>query len=232
MISIIIPVYNQSFKLAKCLASILAQTYDNYEVIVVNDKSTHRLSWVFKKYKKEFGVKLDIFNNQINHGAPYSRNKGFRMSRGEYVIFCDADVVMKPDMLMTLYETIKSRPEAAYAYSSHKFGFKNFENLEFSEERLRRMPFIHTTALIRRKSFPEKGFDESLKRLQDWDLWLTMLKNGQKGYWIDRVLFTVDSGGTMSSWLPSLFYKALPFLPKVYKYNQAVKLIKAKHGLD
>lgn len=231
MISIIIPVYNQAKQLAKCLASIEAQTYDNYEVIIVNDRSTHQLSSIVSKYAKIFGIKLELINNQSNHGAPYSRNKGFKKSKGEFIVFCDADVSMHKDMLEKLLNEIKSDQKLAYVYSSHKFGPKNFKNLEFSEERLKKMPFIHTTALLRRKCFPENGFDESLKRLQDWDLWLTMLEQGHTGRWIDEILFEVEAGGTMSTWMPSFFYKVFPFLPKVIKYNRAVKVIKDKHRL-
>ena len=231
MISIIIPIYNQSKQLARCLASIERQTYDNYEVIIVNDRSTRRLSSIVNKYAKIFGIKLELINNQSNHGAPYSRNKGFKKSKGEFVIFCDADVTMRDDMLEKLHTKIRASQEIAYVYSSHKFGSKKFKKLEFSEERLRQMPFIHTTAIIRRKCFPEGGFDESLKRLQDWDLWLTMLEQGHKGLWLNELLFKVEAGGTMSTWIPSFFYKVFPFLPKVIKYKKAVKIIKNKHEL-
>ncbi len=231
MISIIIPVYNQAKYLDKCLASIAKQSYDNYEIIIVNDRSRQKLSWVIKKYQKIFGIKLEIINNQKNHGAPYARNKGFKKSRGEFVIFCDADIEMYSGMLERLLTTLKDNPRFAYVYSSHQFGFKKFNKLAFSSDRLRRMPFIHTTALIRRSFFPSSGFDETLKRLQDWDLWLTILEQGGQGLWVKEVLFKVVPGGTMSSWLPAFVYKFCPFLPKVISYKKAVKTIKAKHGL-
>jgi len=230
MISIIIPVWNHSKQLNRCLASIAEQTYDNYEIIIVNDRSTQKLGWVVNKYKKVFGIKLEVINNQRNHGPQYTRNKGFKKSKGEFIIFCDADIEMKTDMLEKLHSKIVASKNLAYVYSSHKFELKTFKNLEFSKERLKRMPFIHTSALIRRKCFPITGFDESIKRLQDWDLWLTMLEQGHIGGWIDEVLFTVEGGGTMSSWMPSFFYKLFPFLPKVIKYKKAVKIIKNKHG--
>jgi len=231
MISIIIPVWNQSKQLNKCLASIKEQTYDNYEIIIVNDRSTQRLSWVVEKYKKIFGIKLEILNNQKNHGPQYTRNKGFKKAKGEFVIFCDADIEMKADMLEKLHSKIIISKDLAYVYSSHKFGYKKFENLEFREERLKKMPFIHTSSLIRREYFPVTGFDESIERLQDWDLWLTMLEQGHRGGWVDEVLFKVEAGGTMSTWMPSFFYKIFPFLPKVIKYKKAVKIIKDKHEL-
>jgi hypothetical protein len=86
-------------------------------------------------------------------------------------------------------------------------------------------------SLIRRSDFPETGWDESIKKLQDWDLWLTMLEQGHVGLWINKILFRVTPGGTISSWLPAAAYKLLPFLPAVKKYKAAVKIVKAKHGL-
>jgi glycosyltransferase involved in cell wall biosynthesis len=213
------------------LESLLGQTYKNFEVILVNDRSTGKMSSVVNKYKHKFGHQFKLFHNQANHGAPYSRNKGFKMSKGEYVLFCDADVIMRPDMLEMMLKTLKDHPEASYAYSTHRFGRKKFDLWEFSEEKLKQMPYIHSTSLIRREHFPARGWDETLKRLQDWDLWLKMLEEGHRGKWINEELFKVLPGGTMSGWIPSFFYKVFPFLPKVKKYKNAVSTIKEKHNL-
>ncbi len=232
MISIIIPLYNQAKKVDECLASILEQTYENYEVIVVNDRSTDRLSKIIKKYKQEFGIKIEFMHNKENHGAPYTRNKGFRRSKGEFVFFCDADSVLDEEALELMIEALKENSEASYAYSSHKYGHKLFKLWPFDADRLRRMPYIHSMALLRRKHFPKSGWDESLNKLQDWDLWLTMLDNGHTGVWIDQVLFKIKPGGVYSSWLPSPCYRFCPFLPKVKKYKKALKIVKEKHGIE
>lgn len=228
MISIIIPLYNQAEKLDKCLESIRKQTYQNFEITVVNDGSTDHYEPMIKKYREAFGYKFSYIE-QENRGAPAARNRGAQNARGEYIIFCDADIVMKPEMLEQMRQMLEATPAASYAYSSFRWGWKLFRLWPFSAERLKLMPYITTTSLIRRAHFP--GFDESLRRLQDWDLWLTMLEQGHAGVWINRVLFTVHTGGTMSHWLPGFTYKLLPFLPKVKKYNQAVAVIKAKHHL-
>lgn len=233
MISIIIPLYNQAKKLDICLKSIQEQTYENFEIIVVNDRSTDRLSKTISKFKKEFGIKIEFMHNQENHGAPYTRNKGFRRSKGEFLIFCDADVDLHHEALELMLEALKENPEASYAYPSFKFGHKLFKLWPFDAEKLKQMPYIHSTALIRRAHFPKSGWDESLKRLQDYDLWLTMLEQGHKGVWVDKVLFQVQGGGhTMSSWLPSPCYKLCPFLPKVKRYKEAMAIVKEKHGLN
>lgn len=230
MISIIIPVYNQAKKLDKCLKSIQYQTYKKYEIIVVNDGSTDNVDDVIAKYKKVFNYDLEYIT-QENEGAPSARNRGFRKSRGEYVIFCDSDVIMYAKMIELMHHRLIKHPEASYIYSSHKFGGKTFRGIQFDENKLKEMPYIHSTSLIRREHFPESGWDESLKRLQDWDLWLTMLEQGHKGRLIDKVLFKVIPGGTMSQWTPSFVYKLFPFLPRVIKYNAAVDIIKNKHNL-
>ena len=146
-----------------------------------------------------------------------------------------------------MVRALEKHPEASYAYSSFKFGWKKFKLWPFDAEKLREIPYIHTTSLIRYSAIvglspkearakPLGPFDESIKRLQDWDLWLTMLEQGHIGIWIPEVLFhVISTKGTMSSWLPSFAYKIPKWLgiqPKaVARYNEAVARIKEKHNL-
>jgi hypothetical protein len=138
---------------------------------------------------------------------------------------------MKPEMLKTMLDTLYKYPNAAYAYSSFKFGFKTFKLWDFDVEKLKKMPYIHTTSLIQKECFPAGGFDEKLKKFQDWDLWLTMLEAGYQGVWIDKVLYHIASGGVMSTWLPGFAYKFLPFLSIVKKYKEGMRVVKEKHRI-
>jgi len=231
MISIIIPVYNQAQKLAHTLASIAKQTFLDWELIVVNDGSTDNPEQVFTNFVSN--VKLDnrfIFLNQTNGGAPSARNHGWQKSQGDFLFFCDADAVLKNNALELLLDALNSNPDASYAYPSFNWGHKLFKVGEFDADRLKKEPYIHTMALIRRKDFPTVAWDESIKKFQDWDLWLTMLENSKYGIWVDQVLFTVTPGGTISSWLPGFAYKLMPFLSSVKKYNEAKEIILKKHG--
>ncbi|MDD4995499.1 MAG: glycosyltransferase family A protein [Patescibacteria group bacterium] len=227
VISIIIPVFNHREEIGPCLDSIYRQTFSDYEIIVVNDGSTDAFDAAIAPHLNK--IKLI---NQENRGANAARNRGFDASSGDYVIFCDADVQMSPDMLDAMLQSLKDRPEYSYAYSSFRFGFKLFKLFPFNDKRLGAMNFIHTTSLIRRFDFPR--FDENITRFQDWDLWLTMLKNKNRGWWIDEVLFTIKPRHrhNMSEWLPSFAYwKFFGFLPSVQKYRAAEKIIKQKHKL-
>jgi len=232
MISIIIPVYNQAQKLIKTIDSLLRQTYQDYEVIIVNDGSSDAVDTVFAAHYKNMATDNKyLFISQANQGAPAARNRGWREAHGEYLFFCDADAVLKPAALEAMLKTLTENPGASYAYPSFNWGKKLFKVGEFNPDKLRRGPFIHTMALIRRSDFPAAGWDVNVKKFQDWDLWLTMLEEGHIGIWVPQVLFTVAPGGTISSWLPSFAYKFLPFLKRVKTYQTAIKLIKEKHGL-
>ncbi|MFA5000255.1 MAG: glycosyltransferase family A protein [Patescibacteria group bacterium] len=232
MISIIIPVYNQAKKLIKTLSSIARQTYTDYEVIIINDGSHDGVEAIFTAYYKKLETNNNyLFLNQENKGAPAARNRGFKEAKGEYLFFCDADAILKPGALEMMLGVLINNPTLSYVYSSFYWGRKLFKVGEFSPEKLKAAPCIHTMSLIRRTDFPTAGWDEKIKKLQDWDLWLTMLEQGKVGFWIPQALFTVSPGGTISSWLPSFAYKYLPFLPAVKKYQRAVKIVKDKHGL-
>lgn len=222
-ISIIIPIYNQSKSIGKCLESIFNQTFKDFEVIVVNDGSTDDFNAVIRPWE----AKTRLFH-QTNQGAPKARNFGFSKSKGEYILFCDADIAMKPDMLKKMHDLLEKKKAFAYAYSCFKMGFKKFKLWPFDAKKLRQMPYIHSTSLIRRECFP--GWDENLKKFQDWDLWLTMLEKGHQGVWIPEFLFSVKSKGTMSSWIPGFMY-VFPFLKSVKKYREAEKIIKQKHNI-
>ncbi|TSC95432.1 MAG: family 2 glycosyl transferase [Parcubacteria group bacterium Athens1014_10] len=229
-ISVIIPVYQHAKEVEKCLKTIFNQTFKNYEIIVINDGSTDNLLEVLEKYKN----KIKIIS-QENKGAPAARNRGFKESRGKVILFCDADMELKRAILEKLFKILKKNPEKSYVYPSFKFGWKKFRCGEFNSEKLKEMNYIHTSALIRREHFP--GFDESLKKFQDWDLWLTMLARGYEGIWLPEILFKIKPRKKgMSCWLPSFFYKLplkkIGIYSKTFNdYQQAKSIIKKKHNL-
>lgn len=232
LISVIIPVYNREKELFACLASIRQQTYVPLEVIVVDDGSEEKISE--DKIKE---ILLDIrfiFYRQQNSGAPSARNKGFESSKGEYVIFWDADIVGEPDMLEKMFLKLEKNPQASFVYSNFFFGTHKMPGREFDVFALKEKNYITTTSLLRRKDFPR--FDISLKRFQDWDLWLTLAEQKKQGIWIPEYLFRILPQGTMSNWLPAFSYKFpwkyLPFFAKKVRfYEEAKRIVQKKHGI-
>ncbi len=209
VISIIIPVWNQAEKIGDCLESLLQQSFTDWELIVVNDGSTDDIANVIERFQFRFPSGRFHFFSKENEGSNPTRNYGAERAQGSFLLFSDADITFKPEALATMFKTLAENPDKSFAYCSFRYGSKLFRLFPYDEERLRRMPYIHSTSLIRREHFP--GFDNSIRRLQDWDLWLTMLREGHTGIWIDSVLFDVKTGGHISSWLPKAAYKIFPF---------------------
>lgn len=230
MISVIIPTYQHAKELPECLESVFKQTLKEMEVIVVNDGSTDDTDEVIKPFLGRIN-----YIKQENRGGNAARNRGFDASKGELVIFLDADVVMRPDMLARMAEALKRFSDSSYAYSSFKFGWKKFRLWSFDAATLRRMNYIHTSSLIRREHFPR--FDEAIRRLQDWDLWLTMLEQNHLGVWVPELLFrAVHHEGGISTWVPGSFYK-IPWhwvglrIKTIEKFRIAREIMVKKHQL-
>ncbi len=231
-ISVVIPTYQHAATLARALDSLFAQTRQPDEVIVVDDGSTDATVEVLAPYRDRIK-----YLYQDNLGAPRARNRGSEKTSGEFVIFWDADVVAHTRMLEKLEKTLISHPEAAWVYSSFWWGRRLFQGRPFSPDALRSQNYIHTTALIRREDFP--GFDESLKRFQDWDLWLTMSAQGKVGVFVDAPLYQVlveSDRPSYSRWLPKFVYRLpwslIGWLPQtIRRYKTAHEVIVKKHLL-
>ena len=238
-IDIVIPVYNQVDKIIKCLKSLEEQTFQDFSITIVDDGSQDNVKYILEvwlraenlsanNYKNEISTKTTIIR-QENKGAPSARNRGAQKGGAEYILFCDADVILNKNYLQHTLNTLNTHKNFSYCYTSFKYGWKKFKLFDFDPEKLKKMPYIHTTSLIRRCDFP--GFDENLKRFQDWDLWLTMLEAGHTGIWIPKYLFKVQAGGTMSKWVPEFMYKYFKKGKRVDDYYKAMEIVKKKHNL-
>ena len=231
-VSIIIPTYQHADTLPACLEAVFAQTYPVYEVIVVDDGSTDHPEQAIEPFRSRVR-----FVRKDHQGGCAARNAGFALSTGDAVLFCDADLIMSSEMIEQLVAALAQHPEVAYAYSGFRFGWKTFSSFPFRAHRLREMNFIHTSALIRRDDFP--GFDPAIRRFQDWDVWLTLLKRGKEGAYVNRELFHVlEARGRVgiSKWRPALLYRLpwhlMPWKPlSVRAYEEARQVIWKKHNL-
>ena len=89
-ISVIVPVYNTEKYIERCLDSILAQNFDDYEIIVVNDGSSDSSSKIIRKYESNYSDKIKYFEKE-NGGLSDARNYGIKKATGDYVCFVDSD---------------------------------------------------------------------------------------------------------------------------------------------
>lgn len=225
-VSIIIPVYNHSDQLNKCLQSISQQSFQDYEVVVVDDGSTQSVGVQnFPALKNKIA-----FYQQAHAGAPKARNFGFSQSHGAYLFFCDADVTfLDKNALQIMVQALEKNPEADFCYSGFKLGWKKFWCVPFAAEKLKKNNYISSMALLRRAAFP--GWDESLKKFQDWDLWLTITERGGQGLALPQVLWRATTGGSMSRWRPKIFYKLFKNNQLVKEFDRAKEIVQKKHNI-
>ena len=138
---------------------------------------------------RQVGVRLQvsICHDMDGRGAGWARNQAAAVCRHPWLLFSDADIEWEPCAVLWLVETLQSNPGAAYSYGSYEMAGKVQCNQPFSLSRLKIGNFVSTMSLIRRELFP--GFDESLGRYQDWDLWLTLAAKGHIGVQSNRLIF-------------------------------------------
>lgn len=190
LVSIVIPHYNCPDYLVKCLATIARQTYSCLEVILVDDGSApenaDKLKGIVESMQSVI-PSLRFFGLAKNGGAPAARNYGAKEARGEYLFFCDSDVFLYAETLETLVRCLLTHPECDFAYGGFIWGGQRVLPVEYDEVKLRDRNFVTTMSLMRRIKFP--GWDEKLKRHQDWDMWLTMVDEGSIGVCCGTYLF-------------------------------------------
>ncbi len=126
-ISIIIPVYNVENYLQQCLDSVLSQTYDNLEILIVDDGSTDRSGSICDLYAAHDN-RISVFHT-TNKGLSAARNYGLDHCNGDYIVFIDSDDWMEKEAIELLIEAILS-VNADIAVCGHYNEWKNYQNIQ------------------------------------------------------------------------------------------------------
>ena len=179
-ITVIIPMYNAEKYIGECLDSILNQTFQDFEVIVIDDCSTDNSRAVVEDYAEKFGERLKLERTLKNSGSgAFPRNKGVKFSRGEYLLIVDNDDAITPTALEELYSVAKKFSADVVACEKY-YGIPN-EFCHDAEYRNRLKPFTY-----RRRKFvdtPTLLTDDLLERLNLcnqqyflWNLWSKLIR--------------------------------------------------------
>lgn len=190
-VSVIIPCYNQGHYIKETIDSVLRQTFDNFEIIVINDGSTDEQTiQVLKSLKLSKGKVI----HTVNQGLAAARNNGIYSSSGKYILPLDADDKIAPQYLEKAVKVLESNKSVKIVYSKAAyFGLMQGEWIlpEFSWEQMLQQNLIFCSALFRKSDFDKtQGYNSNMKYgWEDWDLWLSILESGGAVLKLDDVLF-------------------------------------------
>lgn len=194
-VSVVIPAYNVGSFIRSAIGSVLNQTYQDFELLVVDDGSTDETAEVVKS----FGSRVRCIY-QANGGLAAARNSGILGSSGEILTFLDADDVWMPDLLKMQVATLSTRPDVDGVYAWAQFVEQNGEPLSDNMrpvpagDSLRRVflggnSVVFSMIAVRRVAFQKVGlFDPTLRQAEDWDMLLRMAAAGIRFACVPRLL--------------------------------------------
>ena len=209
-ISIIVPVYNTEKYLERCLDSLVNQTVDDYEIIVIDDRSTDGSLSILERYQEMYPDKIRLIRNYQNAGIGATRNRGLYNATGEYIGFVDSDDKVSLDMYAKLMEAIEET-KSSIARTNRKIVFHNI-NVSFlgrgsvfdtkmvinPKQEIgylsRELPCVWNK-LIKRDLIGTRLFPEDL-RIEDYPFTIPLLYNADKVVNVPEVLYEYSMNPT------------------------------------
>ncbi len=195
-VSVVIPTYNYARYVPEAVDSVLAQSFEELEVIVVDDGSTDQTAEILRA----FGGQLrDI--RQEHRGLSAARNTGIRAARGQYVAFLDSDDLWLPEKVSLQVARLDAEPEVGLVYGETLFfddstpatltlhsHFAPHPSGRILSWLVRENVIPSPTPMVRRELFERVGlFDETLSACEDWDMWIRIARVCEIAY-VNRVL--------------------------------------------
>ena len=233
-VSVVIPNYNYGDYLSEALDSVLSQTFQDFEVIVVDNFSTDNTKEVIESKGSE-KIRVIQFQNDGSIGA--ARNHGISEAKGDFVAFLDSDDLWHPSKLAIQLNRTEAKADISF-HDLKRFGarsFSTFRGWSLGKNALETLasegnPLATSSVLIRRSVLIEaRGFPEEseLVSVEDFALWLRLAQNGVSFLHIPRTLgkYRIHGGVTSRTDSPSRAELALePYLPQLSK--QRVQMAK------
>lgn len=182
LISIVIPTYNAAKTIERTLKSVLAQTYSNFEVLIINDGSKDETLEIISRIQDP---RIQVFS-YVNKGLSASRNRGITRANGKYITLLDADDMWTADKLEAQLNALQKNPKAALAYSwtdyideqdqlLHRGCYVKANGNIYSKLLIANFLESGSNPLICKWALDEVGeFDCSLSNGADWDMWLRL----------------------------------------------------------
>jgi teichuronic acid biosynthesis glycosyltransferase TuaG len=196
LVSIVVPVYNAARFIDETIQTVLDQTYTNWELLLVDDKSTDESVKLIKPYLAK-DKRIKLFNNKQNSGAAISRNKGIDAAKGRYIAFLDADDLWLPTKLEKQVEFMQAQ-DCAFSFTGYEFADENGKPngkkvrvpATISYKQALKNTTISTITVMCDITKLSKAVIHmpNIRRGQDTATWWKILKTIESAYGLDEVL--------------------------------------------
>lgn len=199
VVSVVVAAYNAGGYIGLCLDSLLAQDYDNIEIVVCDDCSTDDTRTVVNSYSKLY-KQVKLLVNEENMGQAYSRNRCIEECSGEYILIQDADDLSAPERISTLLGVICSNESVDFVGSDFSLfdSFGEYKKCHLpvrapeKKDFLAGMPFCHASILFKAGALDlVSGYrvNSRTRRSEDYDMLMRMYSMGLKGVNHPEVLY-------------------------------------------
>jgi len=247
-VSVIIPTYNRADLLPRAIDSVLNQTYQDFELIIVNDGSIDNTEDIVKRFQKK-DKRIQYIKYDKNRGPSEARNTGMKIAKGKYVAFLDSDdewLENKLEKQLDVFKNPQINVVTCWAYWVNEIKNKtSIYTVPYFDDPL---PYIlkenyilsSPSGVILKKNVIEKigFFDSSLRIAQDWDYWMRIIENGYNFYVIPQPLLKYffrkenltnsTSNFEKAQNIEKIFQKHKQYYKK-YSYIYALKLREVGH---
>lgn len=209
LISIIVPVYNVEKYIRETMDSVLAQTYPDWELLLVEDGSSDRSADVAADYiaeKREMRIRL--IKQSSNQGAAKARNRGLKEAKGRYIAYLDADDLWEPDKLERELAFMQEK-DAAFVFTGYEFAEEDGTGMGkvvrvpgtlSYRQALSNTTIFTSTVMFDTEKISREQLEMPQIKSEDTALWWTVLKQGYTAYGLDENLVRYRRcGSTLSS---------------------------------
>lgn len=184
LVSVIMPAYNCEAFIAEAIQSVIQQTYDHWELLIIDDFSSDSTSEIIQEYA-EMENRIIFLSNSTNKGTQHTRNKGINAAKGRFIAFLDADDRWKPKKLEKQLKFISEKGIAA-SFSSYELIDEKGSPLKrkiealpvLTYQKLLKANYVGNLTGIYDISKVGKIFSPNVLKRQDWALWLEVIKKG------------------------------------------------------
>lgn len=205
LVSIVMPAYNCEKFIEEAVASVEAQTYKNWELIIVEDKSTDHTWEIANGFENE---KIRIYQNEKNCGVAKTRNRGVALARGNWIAFLDSDDIWRKDKLEKQIAFLSQKKEARLIFTASAFMDENGKMKSYIlhvPDRITRKQLLKqnliscSSVLVKRELLRRYPFPERKVIHEDFVVWLQVLADGSFANGIDEPLLTYRLSETSKS---------------------------------